>query len=428
MSQHRRRHLLMPLSAALALALAACGGGQDPQQAPKPAVTVATLAAQQVTLTRELPGRTHAWLVAEVRPQVNGLVAKRLFTEGALVEAGQPLYQLDDATYRAAANSARAQLARAEATRTAAQLTARRTAELVKIDAVSRQDNDNAQAALKQAEADVGAARAALDAANVPLGHARITAPISGRIGKSSVTQGALVTANQAAPLATVQQLDPIHVDLTQTSAELLQLRKALAAGTLESSASLPVTILLEDGTAYAHPGTLKFSEVSVDPGTGSFSVRVEVANPDQVLLPGMYVRAVVGAGVRNDAILVPQRGIGRDAKGNTTAMVVGADGTVDVRPVRVSQTIGDAWLVEDGLAAGDRVVTAGLQKIKPGDAVEVTEDVAAGKQTQPATTAPAAAGAADTATAANADAADAATPASSGAAAPAAGASASKE
>ncbi|MBJ7575782.1 efflux RND transporter periplasmic adaptor subunit [Luteimonas sp. MC1828] len=425
MSQHRRRHLLMPLSAALALALAACGGGQDPQQAPRPAVTVATLAAQQVTLTRELPGRTHAWLVAEVRPQVNGLVARRLFTEGALVEAGQPLYQLDDATYRAAANSARAQLARAEATRTAAQLTARRTAELVKIDAVSRQDNDNAQAALKQAEADVGAARAALDAANVPLGHARITAPISGRIGKSSVTQGALVTANQAAPLATVQQLDPIHVDLTQTSAELLQLRKALAAGTLESSASLPVTILLEDGTAYAHPGTLKFSEVSVDPGTGSFSVRVEVANPDQVLLPGMYVRAVVGAGVRNDAILVPQRGIGRDAKGNTTAMVVGADGTVDVRPVRVSQTIGDAWLVEDGLAAGDRVVTAGLQKIKPGDVVEVTADVADAKQVQPAAAAPAAASAADTA---DADAADAATPASSGATAPAAGASASKE
>ncbi|WP_305067745.1 efflux RND transporter periplasmic adaptor subunit [Luteimonas sp. MC1825] len=414
----------MPLSAALALALAACGGGQDPQQAPRPAVTVATLAAQQVTLTRELPGRTHAWLVAEVRPQVNGLVARRLFTEGALVEAGQPLYQLDDATYRAAANSARAQLARAEATRTAAQLTARRTAELVKIDAVSRQDNDNAQAALKQAEADVGAARAALDAANVPLGHARITAPISGRIGKSSVTQGALVTANQAAPLATVQQLDPIHVDLTQTSAELLQLRKALAAGTLESTASLPVTILLEDGTAYAHPGTLKFSEVSVDPGTGSFSVRVEVANPDQVLLPGMYVRAVVGAGVRNDAILVPQRGIGRDAKGNTTAMVVGDDGTVSVRPVRVSQTIGDAWLVEDGLAAGDRVVTAGLQKIKPGDAVEVTADVADAKQAQPAIAAPAAA---DTANA-NADAADAATPASSGATAPAAGASASKE
>jgi membrane fusion protein (multidrug efflux system) len=402
----------MPLAAALALALAACGGGQDPQQAPKAAVTVATLSVQPVTLTSELPGRTHAWQVAEVRPQVNGLVAKRLFTEGALVEAGQPLYQLDDATYRAAANSARAQLARAEATRTAAQLTARRTAELVRIDAVSRQDDDNAQAALKQAEADVGAARAALDATNVTLGHARITAPISGRIGRSSVTQGALVTANQAAPLATVQQLDPIHVDLTQTSAELLQLRKSLAAGTLESTASLPVTILLEDGTAYAHPGELKFSEVSVDPGTGSFSVRVEVANPDQVLLPGMYVRAVIGAGVRKDAVLVPQRGISRDAKGNTTAMVVTPDGTVEARPVRVSQTIGDAWLVEDGLAAGDRVVTAGLQKIKPGDAVEVTEDVAA-KPAQPASAAPA--------EAKPADAADAASPANSDAADPAA-------
>ena len=421
MSQHRRRHFLMPLATALAVALAACGGGQDAQEAPKPAVTVATLAAQQVTLTRELPGRTHAWLVAEVRPQVNGLVAKRLFTEGALVEAGQPLYQLDDATYRAAANSARAQLARAEATRTAAQLTARRTAELVKIDAVSRQDNDNAHAALKQAEADVGAARAALDAANVPLGQARITAPISGRIGKSSVTQGALVTANQAAPLATVQQLDPIHVDLTQTSAELLQLRRALAAGTLESTASLPVTILLEDGTAYAHPGELKFSEVSVDPGTGSFSVRVEVANPDQVLLPGMYVRAVVGSGVRNNAILVPQRAIARDAKGNTTAMVVAADGTVESRPVRLSQTIGDAWLVEDGLAAGERVVTAGLQKIAPGAVVEVTEDVADAAPSQPAQATP------DADADDSADSADAATPASD-AAAPAAAAPASQE
>src|SRR5690606_19791807 len=274
----RRRAL--PLVAALSLALAACGGGEPAGGPPKPAVTVAVLAAQPVTLSRELPGRTSAWLVAEVRPQVSGIVARRLFTEGAMVEAGQALYQIDDAAYRAAANSARAQLARAEATRTAARRTANRTAELVKVSAVSKQDHDNATAALGQADADVGAARAALDAANVTLGYARITAPISGRIGKSSVTQGALVSAGQADALATVQQLDPIYVDLTQSAAELLQLRRELAAGRLQDNQSLPVEIVLEDGSTFAHKGTLEFSEVSVDPSTGSYGLRVRVENP----------------------------------------------------------------------------------------------------------------------------------------------------
>jgi len=364
-----------PLFAILALALAACGGGQQGGEAPRPEVTVATLEARPVTITRELPGRTSAWLVAEVRPQVSGIVARRLFAEGGLVEAGEPLYQIDDASYRATANSARAQLRRAEATLVAAKLTARRTAELVEIDAVSRQDNDNAIAALGQAEADVGAARAALDAANVTLGHARITSPISGRIGKSSVTQGALVTANQATALATVQQLDPIHVDLTQSSTELLELRRSLADGRLQSTEGMPVTILLEDGSEFAHAGSLKFSEVAVDPGTGSYSLRVEVPNPDQVLMPGMYVRAKLGAGVRRDALLVPQQGLARDPKGNTSALVVNAEGVVEQRPVVVSQTIGDQWLVESGLAAGDRVVVEGLQKIAPGVEVEVTAE-----------------------------------------------------
>ncbi|MBJ6978971.1 efflux RND transporter periplasmic adaptor subunit [Luteimonas sp. MC1895] len=398
---------VLPMLAVLSLALAACGGGQQGGEPPKPAVTVATLSAQPVTLSRELPGRTSAWLVAEVRPQVNGLVARRLFTEGAMVEAGQPLYQIDDATYRAAANSARAQLSRAEATRTAARLTANRTAELVKVSAVSKQDHDNATAALAQAEAEVGAARAALDAANVTLGHARITSPINGRIGKSSVTQGALVTANQPAPLATVQQLDPIHVDLTQSSAELLDLRRALAEGRLERPDAMPVTILLEDGSRFAHAGVLKFSEVAVDPTTGSFSLRVEVPNPDHVLMPGMYVRAALGSGVRQDAVLVPQRGIARDPKGNTSAMVVNAQGVVEQRPVVVGQAIGDQWLVESGLAAGDRVVVEGLQKIQPGAEVEVTAEMA---QKPAAGQAPAPAAAA--AAANSADAADAADPA----------------
>lgn len=384
---------LLALSLAVALSLSACGGGEPeaPQGGPGQ-VTVTTLKAEQVGLTRELPGRTHAFLVAEVRPQVNGIVARRLFTEGGLVKAGQPLYQLDDASYRAQAGTARAQLARAEATAHAARLSARRITELAKIDAVSQQDLENAVAAQKQAEADVGAARASLDAANVTLGYARITAPISGRIGKSTVTQGALVNAGQAEALATVQQLDPIYVDLSQSSAELLQLRRELAAGRLQDNQQLPVSILLEDGSTFAHKGTLEFSEVSVDPGTGSFGLRVKVDNPDGVLMPGMYVRAVIGDGVRGSALLVPMQGIARDPKGDTSAMVVGKDGTVEVRPVKVSRALGDKWLVEEGLKAGDKVIVEGLQKIGPGMPVQATELGARPARNAAAATAPAAA------------------------------------
>ena len=363
------------LSLAIAAAVAACGGGDDqpPQQGPGQ-VTVVTLKAESVSLTRELPGRTNAFLVAEVRPQVNGLVGKRLFTEGSMVTEGQPLYQIDDASYRAQANNARAQLARAEATANASRLSAARITELAKVDAVSKQDLENAVAAQKQAEADVGAAKAALDAANVTLGYARITAPISGRIGKSSVTQGALVSAGQADALATVQQLDPIYVDLTQSASELLQMRRELASGRLQDNQTLPVTILLDDGTEFAHKGTLEFSEVSVDPTTGSYALRVKVDNPDQVLMPGMYVRAQVGSGVRENGILVPMQGIARDPKGDTTAMVVGKDNKVEVRPVKVSRAVGSKWLVEDGLKPGDKVIVEGLQKIQPGMPVQATE------------------------------------------------------
>ncbi len=370
------RSILRPvlLSLLAAGALAACGG-QPPQQAGGPGqVTVVTLKAGPLTLTRELTGRVTGYQVAEVRPQVSGIVARRLFTEGSVVKQGQPLYQLDDAAYRAQANSARAQLARAEASANAARLAARRSSELVKSRVISVQDDENAQAAWKQAEADVGAARAALDAANVTLGYARITAPISGRIGKSSVTQGALVSAGQATALATVQQLDPIYVDLTQSSAELLQLRRELAAGRLQDNQTLPVSILMEDGSTFEHKGTLEFSEVSVDPTTGSFGLRVKVDNPDGLLMPGMYVRAVIGGGVRSDAVLVPMQGIARDPKGDTTAMVVGKDNKVEVRPVKVSRTVGDKWLVEDGLKAGDKVIVEGLQKIGPGMPVQATE------------------------------------------------------
>jgi membrane fusion protein (multidrug efflux system) len=378
-SLHVASRRAFPVLLAVLGTLTACSRTAAPPQGfGAVPVTVVTLAPQSVTLTRELPGRTTPYLVAEVRPQVSGIIARRLFTEGGLVKAGQPLYQIEDATYRADDASARAGLARAEAAFVTAQLNARRSAELVKIDAVSKQDDENAAATLRQAEADVKSARAAADRAGVVLGFARITSPIGGRIGKSAVTQGALVTANQAAALATVQQLDPIYVDVTQSSAELLELRRALAAGTLTGTRDLPVTILLEDGTRYEHDGKLAFSDVTVDPTTGSFALRVVVPNPDYLLLPGMYVRAVIGDGERQHALLVPQQGVAHDQKGQTTSMVVGKDGKVEVRAVRVSRTIGDRWLVEEGLAAGDRVIVEGLQKIRPGAPVQATEAGAA--------------------------------------------------
>ena len=362
----------------LAGLLAACSGnkeGAPPPGAgmPPPEVSVVTLAPQTVTLSRELPGRTVPYLVAEVRPQATGIVKERLFVEGALVKAGQPLYQLDDAVYRAEAASARATLARAEATLNTATLNARRSAELLKIEAVSKQDDENAQAARQLAEADVAAARAAVDRAVINLGYAKITSPISGRIGKSSVTPGALLTANQDNAIATVQQLDPMYVDVTQSSSELLDLRKQLASGRMKP-ANVPVDIVLEDGSRHAHKGKLAFSETTVDPATGSYTLRIVVPNPDQVLLPGIYIRAVVGSGTRENAILAPQRAVTRDPKGNAFAMVLDAEGKVQVRPLKVSQTVGDQWLVEEGLAAGERVIVEGLQKIRPGMPAKVAQ------------------------------------------------------
>jgi len=362
------------LSLVLSLLVASCEEEAPPPQQQTPAVTVVTLKAEPVALTRQLPGRTTPYVVAEVRPQVTGIVQERLFTEGSIVEAGQALYQLDDAAYRADYNSARASLARAEASLEIARLNAARAAELVKTNAVSEQEHENAIATLRQAEADVGVAEAAVASSRVTLSYARITSPIAGRIGKSTVTQGALVTADQPQPLATVQQLDPIYVDLTQSSSELLQLRRALAGGSVRDTENTPVTILLEDGARYSHEGELTFADVAVDPSTGSFSLRVTVPNPDHVLMPGMYVRAVISNAILEDGILVPQQGIARDPKGNATALVVATDGTVEQRAVEVSRTIGDKWLVSGGLMAGDRVIVEGLQKVQPGMPVEATE------------------------------------------------------
>jgi membrane fusion protein (multidrug efflux system) len=368
------RPLLGGALASATLLLAACGGSVEAPQGGPSEVTVVTLKPQQVTVTRELPGRTNAFLIAEVRPQVNGIIKQRLFEEGAMVKAGQPLYQLEDAQYRADNNNAKAALAKAKAALYSAQLSAKRTSELARIDAVSKQDNENATAAWQQAEADVAAAQASVESTGVTLAFARIVSPITGRIGKSSVTPGALVTANQSEPMARVQQLDPVFVDVTQSSGELLALRKQIAAGALKEADGTPVKILLEDGTPYTHEGKLQFSDVSVDPTTGSFALRVIVPNPEHVLLPGMYVRAVLDKGTNPKALLVPQTGIARDPKGGATAMVVDKDGKAALREVQVSRTIGDQWLVESGLATGDRVIVEGLQMIQPGMPVHAVE------------------------------------------------------
>jgi len=359
----------------LGLTLVACEQKQAPvMQASTPEVTVVTLKAQPVTLTRELPGRTNPFVVAEVRPQVTGIVKERLFTEGSRVKAGQPLYQLDDATYRADVNSAKALLARAQAAADIARFNAARAEQLIGSKAISEQELINARALERQAEADVGVAEARVASVEVQLGYARITSPIDGRIGKSTVTRGALVTADQEAPLATVQQLDPIYVDLTRSANELLELRRKLASGAVRQTEGIPVTIILEDGTTYTHEGELAFTDVAVDPMTGSYALRVVVPNPDGLLMPGMYVRATVSNAVLDRGLLVPQQGVVRDAKGNASAMVVTADGTVQQRAVQVSRTIGDQWLVSSGLAEGDRVIIAGLQRIQPGIPVTAVE------------------------------------------------------
>ena len=365
---------LLPL-AALA-ALAACSDGGDASQMPQmppPAVTVVTVEATPVTLSRELPGRTSPYRVAEVRPQVTGIVRERLFEEGARVKAGQPLYALDDATYRADAQSAAAALARANAAVESARLQAARADELREIDAISAKEHEDATAALRLAEADVGVARAAADRAQVVLDYTEVRSPIDGVVGRSMVTAGALVTANQSEPLTTVHQLDPIYVDLTQSGAELMRLRRSLASGAARAAEEIPVTLQLEDGSEYPHTGKLTFSAVSVDPSTGSFALRAVVPNPDHLLMPGMYVRAVVASAVLEQGILVPQQAVARDPKGNASVMVVNDEGIAEARPIVVARTVGTDWLVQEGLAPGDRVITEGLQKVQPGAPVQAT-------------------------------------------------------
>lgn len=347
--------------------------GATPSEQPPAQVGVVTVQAQPVVITRELSGRTAAYQVAEIRPQVDGIIKQRLFEEGAEVAVGAPLYQIDPATYEAQVASAQAALDRSLATAELARLNAQRYRELVKTSAVSRQDYDNAVATLKQAEADIASARASLAMAQINLAYATVAAPISGRIGRSSVTQGALVTARQSDALATIQQLDPIYVDVTQSSADLLRLKGEMASGKLTGvdPDKAKVTLILEDGSTYNHTGSLKFSEVTVNESTGSVTLRAEFANPDEKLLPGMFVRAVVEAGVDQAGILVPQQGVTRDPTGKATALVVAEDNTVALRTLEATHAIGDKWLVTDGLAPGDRVIVDGLQRAMPGAKVQ---------------------------------------------------------
>jgi membrane fusion protein, multidrug efflux system len=341
-------------------------------QGGTPEVGIIVIKPQRAALTTELAGRTSAYLIAEVRPQVGGIIQKRLFIEGADVEAGAVLYQIDPATYEATCNSAKAALARAEANLNPTRLKSERYKELVKINAVSQQEYDEANAALKQSEADVEAGKAALDTARINLAYTKVSAPISGRIGRSSVTNGALVTASQSAALATIQQLSPIYVDVTQSSADLLRLKQNLASGLLKSNgAQAQVKLLLEDGSAYPLPGTLKFSEVTVDQSTGSITLRAIFPNPKQTLLPGMFVRAILEEGVNAHAILVPQRGVTRNPDGSAMVMVVGGEEKVEPRPIKVVRTVGENWLVSEGLKTGDRVILEGLQKARPGTPVK---------------------------------------------------------
>jgi membrane fusion protein (multidrug efflux system) len=356
-------------------------------------VGVVTIAASAVTLTRELPGRTSAFRVAEVRARVNGIVLRRLFVEGSDVREGQRLFLIDPAPYQAALDGAQAALARAEASRANARLQAARTADLVKDAAVSRQEFDGAQAALEAAEADVAAARAAEQLARINLGYTSVTAPVSGRIGRSAVTEGAFVQASQATLLATVQQLDPVYVDVAQSAAEVSRLRRDLEAGRLQAAGPGPgqagqgrpqarVRLVTEDDHEYAHAGTLQFADVTVDPGTGSIGLRALFPNPKGELLPGMFVRARLEEAVSPQALLVPQVGITRDQKGLPVALVVNAEGKVERRQLVTDRAVGDAWLVTDGLKAGEQVIVEGLQKVRPGAQVKA---IPAGGAKEPA-------------------------------------------
>ncbi len=372
------------LSLIILVMLGGCSGGEPAPEAVTPKVSVISIKPQSQVLTTELAGRTQAFMVAQIRPQVGGIVQRRLFVEGADVKLGQALYQLDAASYTAALAQSQASLAKARATLKSAQSTARRDAELVKINAISQQDNEDAQATLLTAAADVQVAEAEVETARINLAYTRITSPVSGRIETSTVTPGALVVANQDSALTTVQQLDPIYVDVTQSTTQLLRLKRDLASGVLQSNGDgqARVSLKLDDGSTYNQQGRLKVSGVSVNEGTGTVTLRAEFANPDHLLLPGMYVRAVLEQARNDQAILVPQKAVTRSASGVTTALLV-VDGKVEQRQLSIDRAVGNQWWVTAGLKAGDQLIVEGGQKVRAGAAVQA-QDASAQAATPP--------------------------------------------
>jgi membrane fusion protein (multidrug efflux system) len=364
------------LAAALlsGLLIVSCDRRQEPPPPPPvPKVSTVTVHPRQIILTTELPGRTSAYRIAEIRPQVSGIVQKRLFTEGSDVKAGQVLYQIDPAPFQAALDTAKAALGRAEANLPAIRSMAERYREALMDKAVSQQDYDNAAAALKQVEADTQYWKATVETARINLGYCRVTAPIAGRIGRSNVTEGAIVTAYQPVTLATIQQLDPIYVDVPQSTTDLLRLKRRMEDGQLNQNEKnqSKVKLLMEDGITYPLEGTLQFQDITVDPTTGSVILRVVFPNPEGILLPGMFVQTVIKEGVNEQALLIPQQGVSRDHKGNPITLIVDAEGKVAQRMLTLDRTIGDKWLVSAGIAPGDCVIVEGMQMLRPGMVVK---------------------------------------------------------
>ncbi|WP_418848276.1 efflux RND transporter periplasmic adaptor subunit [Parasutterella sp.] len=358
-------------------------GGAAAQRAPQ--VSVTEIQPTELDMTTTLQGRTAPYLVADVRPQVAGILQKRLFKEGSEVKEGQALYQIDPAVYEAAVASAKAELQRAQAVLYQTRLTANRYAQLVKTNAISKQNNDDAQAAYKQAQAAVAAAEAGLKNAQINLDYTTVRSPISGRIGRSLVTPGALLSAHQAQNMAVVQTLDPIYVDVTQSSKEILSLKKDIAAGKLKTKGgAIPVTLIMEDGTKYPQTGELTLSEVSVDPGTGTITLRAEFPNPENILLPGMFVRTELPQGTMEKALLVPQRTVMRETNGTPYVYVV-EDGKIAIRRLVTHRTQGQNWIVEEGLKPGEKVVIEGLQRIRPGVPVQIVPTIAEQEQAKAA-------------------------------------------
>ncbi|EOE7353994.1 efflux RND transporter periplasmic adaptor subunit [Enterobacter hormaechei] len=368
----------LPLSGFIVCAalLTGCDGQENPQQhAQAPQVSVHIVKSAPLAVTTELPGRTDAYRVAEVRPQVSGIILHRNFTEGSDVKAGESLYQIDPATYQAAYDNAKGELVKAQAAANIAHLTVKRYVRLVGTQYVSKQEYDQAVATAQQADASVVAAKAGVESARINLAYTKVTSPINGRIGKSSVTEGALVTNGQATALATVQQLDPIYVDVTQSSSDFMRLKQQTS---LQKGDTSSVELLMENGQPYPLKGTLQFSDVTVDESTGSITLRALFPNPQHMLLPGMFVRARIDEGSQPDAILVPQQGVTRTPRGDATVLVVNEKNQVESRTVVAPQAIGDRWLITEGLKNGDRVIISGLQKVRPGVTVVAIPDTAA--------------------------------------------------